>query len=247
MSEYTITVRQICESYYMTNNRMGFNDVNKVLEKTHSNVFNFDYPIFDESYRTTLETMILRHFYTREIGFETVGLWKLKLNAKMVEIMPYYNKWFESELIKFNPLWDTDYTKTITSKDDNTSETKSNGVSSESGSNNSTTVNTDKNVNKYADTPQGTITNLENETYLTNVTINEDNGTTKNTGENKVDSNVTNNTTRKANNLNEYLETVQGNRGVFDNGTMLKHYRETFTNINKMILNELEDLFMLLW
>ena len=47
--------------------------------------------------------------------------------------------------------------------------------------------------------------------------------------------------------LNEYFEIVQGNRGVFDNGTMLRHYRETLTNINKHLLSELEDLFMQIW
>ena len=52
------------------------------------------------------------HYYTREIGFETVGLWKLKLQTKLNEIMPYYNKLYETELLKYNPLYDVDMTTT---------------------------------------------------------------------------------------------------------------------------------------
>ena len=65
------------------------------------------YPIFDENYRETLDTKILKHYYTREIGFETVGLWKFKLNTKMNEIMDYYNQLYESALLEFNPFDNT--------------------------------------------------------------------------------------------------------------------------------------------
>ena len=50
-----------------------------------------NYPIFDENYRSKLNEKILNHYYMREIGFETAGLFKRYLNVKMEEIMPYYN------------------------------------------------------------------------------------------------------------------------------------------------------------
>lgn len=247
MSNYTTEVRFICESLFPTNESKGFNDIETVLKKVHSKIFNFDYPIFDESYRSTLEIMILRHFYTREIGFETVGLWKLKLADKMNVIMPYYNKWYESELLDFNPLWDTDFTRkgNITDTNKSTENGTSNSKTTDNGK--VTNSNANKMTSKYSDTPQGSIQSLEDDTYLTNATITNNNGSSTDTTENTNVNNATNETKREANNLNEYLETVQGNRGVFDNGTMLQHYRDTFTNINKMVLDELEDLFMLLW
>ena len=49
-------------------------------------IFDFDFPIFDEDYKIPLEKKILRHYYLREIGFETLGVWKLKLNDKLNEI-----------------------------------------------------------------------------------------------------------------------------------------------------------------
>lgn len=247
MSNYTTEVRYICESLFPTNESKGFNDVETILKKVHSKIFNFDYPIFDEDYKAILEIMILRHFYTREIGFETVGLWKLKLADKMNVIMPYYNKWYESELLEFNPLWDTDFTRTGNIKDTNKSTTNGTNESTITDKGKVVNSNANKNVSKFSDTPQGTIDSVENETYLTNVTITDNNGSSTDTTENTNKNTGKNETKREANNLNEYLETVQGNRGVFDNGTMLKHYRDTFTNINARLLNELEELFMLLW
>lgn len=239
MSSYTTEVRFICESLYRLEHSTGYNDIEKILKSVHKKIFDFDYPIFDEKYRSVLEIMILRHFYTREIGFETVGLWKLKLADKMITIMPYYNKWYESDLLEFNPLWDTDFTRKGNINDTNKS--KNDSTSTDKGK--QTNSNASKLKSKFSDTPQGSISSLENDTYLTSATIDETNGSYTNTNEN----NSTNTIKHEATNLNEYFEIVQGNRGVFDNGTMLRHYRETLTNINKHLLSELEDLFMLLW
>ncbi len=108
MSKYTTEVRYICETAAGYEESKGFADVDTIIADSIDSIFSFDFPIFDESYRNVLCTKILRHYYTREIGFETVGLWKLKLQTKLTEIMPYYNKLYESELLKFNPLYDVD-------------------------------------------------------------------------------------------------------------------------------------------
>lgn len=63
-----------------------------------------DYPIFDESYRKGLNDKIIKHYMFREIGAETPALFKFFINRKMCEIMPYYNKLYESTLLKFDPL-----------------------------------------------------------------------------------------------------------------------------------------------
>jgi len=111
MSKYTTEVRYICEHFSGLSESVGYNDVEQVIKNCLTKVFDFNFPIFDESYRTVLETKILRHYYTREIGLETVGLWKLKLNTKLNEIMPFYNQLYKSELIDFNPLYDVELTR----------------------------------------------------------------------------------------------------------------------------------------
>ena len=109
MSKYTTEVRYICENAAGLTESVGFNSIDSILTEAAPLVFNFDFPIWDENYRLTLEKKILRHYYTREISAETVGLWKLWLEDRMNIIMPYYNKLYETTVYEFNPLYNVDY------------------------------------------------------------------------------------------------------------------------------------------
>lgn len=197
MSKYTTEVRYICETLAGLTESVGYADVEQVIKNCLPKVFDFNFPIFDESYRSVLETKILRHYYTREIGLETVGLWKLKLSTKLNEIMPYYNKLYKSELIEFNPLYDVDLTRERKIEGKGTKDTE-NGENRSGSNNTETTQNNDSTVeetggdkgttngtangtqnqnangngtNMYSDTPQGAITDLQAGRYLTNATI----------------------------------------------------------------------------
>ena len=44
---------------------VGGDDVDQVIQNAIPSIFNFSFPIFDESYRNVLETKILMHYYTR--------------------------------------------------------------------------------------------------------------------------------------------------------------------------------------
>lgn len=92
MSEYTTEVRFICEHAAGLKESAGYSKVNDILKVSAPKIFDFDFPIFDEEYRLPLEIKILKHYYTREICAETVGLWKLWLDQKMNEIMPIFNE-----------------------------------------------------------------------------------------------------------------------------------------------------------
>ena len=111
MSKYTTEVRFICETLAGLDESVGGDSVETIISSSREKIFNFNYPIFDPTYKATLETKILKHYYTREIAHETVGLWKLRLNTKLNEIMPYYNQLYNSELLEFNPLYDTDVSR----------------------------------------------------------------------------------------------------------------------------------------
>lgn len=109
MSDYTTQLRFICESYAnRTDKPQPQEDVDEIIRLARPKLFSFDYPIFDENYREHLETKIMSHFYTREIGLETVGLFKHHLKNKMREIMPYYNQMYLSEKLKFDPFMNTE-------------------------------------------------------------------------------------------------------------------------------------------
>lgn len=111
MSVFTTEVRYICEMEAGLLQSQGQNRIRDIISTARPKIFDFPYPIFDENYKQHLEEKILRHFYTREICVETYGLWKLRLEDKMNEIMPYYNQLYLSEGLKFEPLFSDNYTR----------------------------------------------------------------------------------------------------------------------------------------
>lgn len=270
MSKYTTEVRFICEQASGLAESKGYNDTNSIINLAIPKVFNFDFPIFDEEYRGVLERKILKHFYTREIGEETVGLWKLRLDTRLNEIMPYYNKLYKSELLEFNPLYTANLTRTkktdydsnrnenenINDTTNNKGTTNSTNDSTVNGTGSGTTSNTGADL--YSDTPQGSLTGVESETYLTNARKTTDSGTTSSTTSNT--SNATGSITSTESNTygrirgntdaltstEDYLETVVGYEGTSASDLLMK-YRETFINIDTMLISELEDLFLQLW
>lgn len=144
MSKYTTEVRFICESLANLDESKGYNNVDTIIDAARPQIFNFNYPIFDNSYKPLLEKKILKHFYTREICEETYGLWHLRLDAKMNEIMPYYNKLYESELLEFNPLDDVNKHIQHTGNDS--------GESTDTGTSRSNTVRDGTSGSDIADT-----------------------------------------------------------------------------------------------
>ena len=154
MSKYTTEVRYICESYVPLNESKGYNDIETVLDNSWDKVFDFPFPIFREDYREDLCKKILRHYYTREICEETVGLWKLRLNSRMNEIMPYYNKLYNSELISIEPLINTRLSSTKSNVKGGTDTINTSGTTSETSTLGGTTIRT----GGYTDTNTGTDT-----------------------------------------------------------------------------------------
>lgn len=101
MSSYTMQLRSYIESFSQYDSNLSMRDK---IEIGRKKLFDFDYPLFDENYRKVFETHIIRKFYMREIGFETEGLFKFQLETWLSINMPYYNKLFESEMLKYDPL-----------------------------------------------------------------------------------------------------------------------------------------------
>lgn len=286
MSKYTTEVRFICESYAGLSESVGLSKTPEIIEKARPLIFDFDYPIFDKEYKKTLETKILKHYYTMEIGFEVVGLWKLYLDEKLNLIMPYYNQLYESALIKIEPLIniknETTHNETANENNnqqnttnDTTTENETNNQtvtdtknsnSSENGTNTGTTNSENDNWTLSSDTPQGGLEGIKSMEYLTNATENKgtssinvsgsdssssassENGKNTLVGErNKKGSKGSAfNSMASKNNALAYLTNNKGLSGISESELLLK-YRETFLNIDKMVINELADLFMSLW
>lgn len=327
MSKYTTEVRFICEEAAGLTSSVGYLGVNDVINTALPKVFNFDFPIFDEAYRPILEKKILKHYYTREIGLETVGLWKLFLDTKLNEIMPYYNQLYKSELISFNPMYDVDLTRDhqlkrledIKETGSQESDTSRNGIldttANKTGTTHDTSLTTDhgtanqdisnqktvhgtngdttdvtttvSHIDKFSDTPQGALDGLKNDTYMSEARIVDDTNASKtivsgsddinenNTGNTTTETDATSDTTsdgrtsqnetvnttntdkenrvatqntnKNLNSIDDYIEHVTGKTSGVSYSKLLNEFRETFLNIDMLIINDLSDLFMNLW
>lgn len=288
MSKYTTEVRYICEHLSGLDVSKGYADISTILSNSRSKIFDFPYPIFDEEYRSTLETKILKHYYTREIGEETYGLWKLRLDRKMNEIMPYYNVLYKAKLDEFNPLLTVDMRterSTVNGTNRNADEsinddTNARSIGVTENSNDSTAkvnnrglvdngnVDKAKRMDLYSDTPQGQLSGIDADvpTYLTNARkVEDDNignnhthsldvGESENSANGKESSSQisTGNLSRDrkfnedVNSTEKLIERNYGYNGVIP-ADLLKKFREVIWNVDLMIIDELEPLFMQLW
>lgn len=217
MAKYTITIKTLID-----------------------NNFDFqldEYPIFDENYRNTLNQNILYHYYENEIGFETAPLFRFYLKQKLNEIMPYYNELYkvQKKLIDENLLLNNvNITENL--QGTNTNNTTTN-ASSQSNSSNSGTSN---NKNLFLDTPQGNEYKgtINDTNYATNVTF--DNNTSNNT----IQDTSSNSGTANVSGTNAYIKTIIGNNGAKFNIDVLNDIKNKLMNIDLLIINELNDLFM---
>jgi hypothetical protein len=252
---------------------------------------NFDldlkqYPIFDENYRDILNNKIIKHFYFREIGFETAELFKFYLNRTMTEIMPLYNQYYKSCLLEFNPLYNVDKTETFKKDvDDNivfdgwstdsadtnqqTTDNKTSNTNSNSTSVTTGNIKTDTdNLDVGSDTPQGmlAIGDIKSHTYASKAqltdgtqTVNYNNYTVNNkstsdtTDNDKLISTTDYNdikatgTNQNQNTVENYTRHVLGKSEGETYSEMLIKFRDTFINVDMMVINELNSLFMLIY
>ena len=291
MSKYTTSLRFICETYNNLDTSAGLSSVNTVIDNALPKLFDFDFPIFDENYRKQLEHKIVRHYYLREIGFETVGVFKFYLENKLNEIMPYYNKIYNAYLLDIDPLSNyrskksgnnnqlsdnkTNTTDNRDSKQTSTNKSNSNDIRTDNLSQNESHTSTDTFgnndrsfiTNLHSDTPQGSLVNVENESYLSSAeknntihwqdtvtkTNHSDNinnvGTVKNTSDSLAANEMldqttnTSNTTSNITTTNEYVELVTGYSGT-SAISLIKEYTTNLDNVDMLVIEDLEELFM---
>ena len=282
MSKYTTEIRYICESLSGYTNSQGFDNVDDIINAAAPLFFNFTYPWHDEQTRAEWQKKFLLNYYTREIGFETLGLFKIHLAGRLRKLMPYYNALYDSALLQFNPFNDVDYTrsvdedinktdsKTVTADETTHAENENHTTGAESSENtnegysiNAQTVAGER-KNKYSDTPQGTLTDVDNDTYLTNytaetindgtkrldastTTTNENNNQTDQTGQNDTTTNKNQQETGAETNNRNLSENVSGKMSTDSYSKRLIEYRETIMNIDAMLIDEFDDMFIKLW
>lgn len=210
------------------------------IEWARQGIFDFNYPI-NTADKQRFECNFLRHFYTREIGFETWGQFQLKLAAELNLLIPKYNKlWDEASRYANVDLSDNAnystvrvYAGTLTIDDVDTYNKTYGSNGTDNGSN----------LRKYSDTPQGTVSNVQDNSYLTNVTQNTMNNSSQRTDTDRgtIDKDGTH-----TDNIRETI-TRQGKDGGMTFAEAILKARKTYINIDNMLCDQLEPLFMGIW
>lgn len=261
MSKYTTQVRWLIES---ATSDMEGQPISSRVTAAAPKIFNFNFPIWAEAYRPTLEKKILMHYFNKEIGFETVGLWKFYLEERMNLIMPYYNQLYETATKDFDYMTDVDYTdtheQTKSGKEDakynatdNTTSDLTGKVTDDGKTTDSSTSNGTLNSLK-SDLPQANYagvdygTNLQEDTTTQKIDATTDSNNTTNTTQNAstdTKQNSTNNVTRSE--TDNFTFNRKGTTGSRSFTELMMQYRESLLNIDQMIIEELNDLFMLIY
>lgn len=122
-----------------------------------------------------------------------------------------------------------------------------------SDSYNDTRTETGTNKNAYSETPQGTLSGVESNTYLTDYRkIEDNNNATSSHTENGTENGTTTTNAGTTDNstidsTGKYIETVIGKSGGDDYLTQYKKAYDSLVNIDLEILGDLDSLFMGLW
>lgn len=196
-------------------------------------IFNFDYPLSSHISKEKFETMILNHYLMRRINFDTLTAFRIQLDVKLNEIMPIYNKMFDS-LENWNIFEDGETTKRESIDVRN--------IDVNSNTNNEVDSNTTNSIENTQDLrnsklPQNQIQNVKDGKYLSEYNYNTNNTNSNDTSKQTGKSNNTTNTNDK-NNENETIK-----RSPADKISIYKSMQDDIKSIYTLIFDDLDELF----
>lgn len=185
------------------------------------------YPVFDESHRKVINSLILDTYWNREIAYETVDVFIGQLRMLMQKIMPAYNKLYESAAIDIDPFLTTDIRSESTGSSDTTSTRDSQADSTSTQGANTRSVN-------YSLPSQ----QLKADGHY---------------GESGVDGLSSSDTSSTASDESTARDVTASDAKSRTFGyagsqaALIQEYRASIINIDEMIVDELEPLFLMLW
>lgn len=255
MAKYTTTVRHICEEKGGFP-ESGLGQVDEIVRAAVPLIFTSQVEFFDPAYREILLRKILKHYYMREIGFETVGLWCLKMNTKLEEIAPYYTFLYQHSLKDMDLYIDTDVqteyggtdnktgnlarteeiSRTKNGDDRSTSNSDSRTTRKQGGTDTTSSSTTNKNTRtptfktteQSSDTPQGGLAGVSSGKYLSEAKI------TDNTGKE-----ITSETSKESSKMTTDMESTDTSQA---NGTTTRVYNEVSADNHDIKDNSTEQL-----
>lgn len=250
MSRFTTQLRFMLETQNQMEHTGNASDIDEVIDNTREWLFNFTYPSSEltDSEKAHLEKHIMLHYYTREIGFETFGLFKAKLQSKLWDIMPLYNKLYALEHKNLDFFNDVDYSKQFdgtVEQDGTTNERNGKIEHTNSGKENTTTTGSIKDQNGgqvvdtnvtsngytdtnsgddrtiFSDTPQSEVDIDNDNAYVTNVTKNQKGTSLERVYDDLTQENTREDTSNSERTFNNYKVENENNKKLTDLFTSL--------------------------
>ena len=220
MAKYTIELRRICDLYSRDIVESWFKDYSLEDYLTEDEIAKIRQTNIWSKDR--LAKKIVDHYYMREIAFETPALFEHYSKLTMNEIMEKYLPIIYTKALKYDILINVDYTETFNREFEGNSASRSNSNAS------GITIN--------SDTPQKRISKSA---IL-------DGDYASSTAGSETSSDITDNT--NSSNNETYTKNVKGNSGVSATyQRMIMQYRETIRAVDKEIIDDLNELFMILY
>lgn len=217
------------------------------------NLWDFEYPsYYTDAEKTAFEQRVIDHYLFHQIGCETVGRFKHNFRTRVREIMPLFIQYYESAEVMSalaDPFGNVDIVETYTEQSTLTATGESTATSEGQtiGTKTDYKSASDDFTHKFSNTPQGAISNLDS--YLTEASV-DDRDIIENINTNETDNTTAEATANtSATNVGDVTHTLtrKGNQGVNTYAHDMRELRETFINVDMMVIGALRDLFLLIY
>ena len=209
-------------------------------------VFTFDYEFYSDNVqdKETFEKLFVSHFYFREIGFETPERFKMKLQSKLNLIMPYYRQLALTEWDKVRSIEQMMESKNLTETTEHMQSIQGNSEtqSNQSSSSNATQNTSSSNESKASNLADGVSQSSLDEGYLTSSGKAEQTDNTQSEATGNANQSILGNNEQQLTEKTTF--TSNGDIGIQTPAYAITHWRKIIINLNQMIINECEDLFM---
>lgn len=211
-----------------------------------------DYPFYvdDDDAKKEFEQKFYDYYFDREIGFETVERYLMKMKGYLRLKMPYYQLMYETILrtknIEF--MLNKDLRETFIREVDSENQTTgtTSGQQNASSSNSVSQNGTSNNTHKESSIQDGVSVASLTDGYLTGASG--DNGTSTSTGTSQSSDSLTSKGTSTQTDNGKTLEKTellsQGNIGITSSAQLLREWRDVLLDMDELIIKDLEFLFM---
>ena len=236
--------------------------IHEMMNNPLTPVFPDTYPFYTDNPedKKAFEELFVMRFLTREIGFETPWLFNQKLKAKLYEIMPYYEQLYQTEwknvrtaeamMTSKNLTETTEHTQEVSGNNQTTSETESTSSVNDNSTSSVSQSTTSTNNGKVSNIADGVSQSSLSDGYLTGAsqTTQNDSGESSSQSNNVQTASGTTGQTVSGTSGQTLTETTtftsKGDVGIQTPAYAITEWRKVLININQLILNECEDLFM---